>query len=192
MKDKKILIKNLCVAIVVALMGLLLVAGFFIPVIGPTKTQESVSTKYSCCDIIKGMNATKESDLSTEAIEEAWRCISETEGKAGQLVRIVGVLGMINAMIGAAIAICAIASIFLKYNILRFSSMGFCVAAALVSIAMITLICVYLGIITSATYPYSFYYLIHAASFVMLAASLFGGVGSWFLGFFDREAAEQE
>lgn len=192
MKDKKKFIGNICIAIVVALMGALLIASYFIPVLGPTKSQESVSTKYSCCDVIKAMNATKDADLSSEAIEEAWRCISETEGTAGQLVRIVGVLGMINAMIGAAIAICAIASIFLKYNILRVASLGFCVAALLVSIAIITLICVYLGIITTSTYPYSFYYLIHAASFVMLAASLFGGVGSWFLGYFDKEQAKQE
>lgn len=94
---------------------------------------------------------------------------------------------MINAMIGVAILICAVATVFLKYNILRIAALAFAIAALAVSIAMIVMLCSYLGIVTESTHPYAFYYSISAASFVMLGASLFSGAGSWFLGFFNKE-----
>lgn len=192
MKDKATFLKNLGIVIVVALMGILLIASYFIPVIGPSETHKSedVDKSYSCYDVVVAMNATSFDDLSAGQVEAVF-AVSKNEGTAGQLIRVVGVLGMINAMIGAAMLICAVATIFLKTNILRVSALAFGIAAAGVAIAIITLICSYLGIMTEAAHPYSFYYAIHASSFVMLAASLFGGVGAWFLGFFDREKAKQ-
>lgn len=193
MKDKATFWKNMSVVIVVALMGILLIASYFIPVIGPSDVYKDSDTDktYSCYDIVVAMNATSMDDLN-ESQETAIFAISENEGKAGQIVRVVGILGMINAMVGAVILVCAIATVFFKHNILRTSTMAFAISAALVSIAIISLICSYLGIVTESTYPYSFYNSIHASSFVMLAASLFAGVGSWFLGFFDNKKERQE
>lgn len=192
MKDKATFWKNMSIVIVVALLGILLIASYFIPVISPTKMYEAErEVKYSCCDIVNGMNATTLEDVEDPAVYTAWRCVSINEGTAGQLVRVVGVLGMINAMIGAVILICAVATIFFKMNILRLASLGFAIASVAISVAMIAIICVYLGIDVGSV-AYAFYYEIHAASFVMLAASLFAGVGSWFLGFFDKHKAKQE
>lgn len=181
MKNKATFYKNLSIVIVVALMGVLLIASYFIPIMKPSETYrvDGVNKNYSCRDVVVAMNADSLDDLSP-AQNEAFFVVSKTEGKAGQLIRVVGVLGMINAMIGAAILICAVATVFLKYNILR-------IAALAVSIAMIVMLCSYLGIVTESTHPYAFYYSISAASFVMLGASLFSGAGSWFLGFFDKE-----
>lgn len=189
MKNKATFLKNLSIVIVVALMGVLLIASYFIPIMKPSETYrvDGVNKNYSCRDVVVAMNATKQEDLSTSSIQEAFSCISEHEGKAGQLIRVVGVLGMINAMIGVAILICAVATVFLKYNILRIAALAFAIAALAVSIAMIVMLCSYLGIVTESTHPYAFYYSISAASFVMLGASLFSGAGSWFLGFFDKE-----
>ncbi len=185
MKDKATFFKNLSIVIVVALMGVLLIASYFIPIMGAS--EHSRVSSYSCRDVVVAMKAEKQEDLYTTSIQEAHSCISENEGKAGQLIRVVGVLGMINAMIGAAILICAVATVFLKYNILRIAALAFAIAALAVSIAMIVMLCSYLGIVTESTHPYAFYYSISAASFVMLGASLFSGAGSWFLGFFDKE-----
>lgn len=190
MKDKPTFWKNLSIVIVVALLGTLLIASYFIPVIGPSKNREHEDVGYSCYDVVVGMNATSMEEL-TDSQETAVFAISVNEGKAGQLVRVVGVLGLVNAMIGAAMLLCAIASVFLKTNIIRISSIGFAIAGACISICIIALICTYLGMPTSA-YPYSFYNSIHAASFVMLAASLFGGTASWFLDYFGKEKAKQE
>ena len=193
MKNKGNFFKNLSIAIVVALMGALLIASFFIPVIGPSETHknEGVDKNYSCYDVVVAMNATSMEDLSSSQIEAVF-AVSKTEGEAGQLIRVVGVLGMINAMIGVAILICSIATLFLKHNILRLASIGFAISAVCVSIAALAIICSYLGISTEALHPYSFYYSIHASSFVMLAAGLLAGAGSWFLGCFGKEKAKQE
>lgn len=188
MKDKTTFLKNLSIVIVVALMGVLLIASYFIPIMGATKNS-SVSS-YSCRDVVVAMKAENQEDLYTASIQEAHASISENEGTAGQLIRVVGVLGMINAMIGAALLICAIATIFIKSNIFRVSSMAFAVAALCVSIAIIAILCSYLGTSTMLNLPYSYYYSIKAGSFVMMAASLFGGVGSWFLGFFEKSKPE--
>ena len=188
MKNKATFLKNLSIVIVVALMGVLLIASYFIPIMKPSETYrvDGVNKNYSCRDVVVAMNADSLDDLST-AQNEAFFVVSKTEGKAGQLIRVVGVLGMINAMIGAAILICAVATVFLKYNILRIAALAFAIAALAVSIAMIVMLCSYLGIVTESTHPYAFYYSISAASFVMLGACLFCGAGSWFLGFFDKE-----
>lgn len=188
MKNKATFLKNLSIVIVVALMGVLLIASYFIPIMKPSETYrvDGVNKNYSCRDVVVAMNADSLDNLSP-AQNEAFFVVSKTEGKAGQLIRVVGVLGMINAMIGAAILICAVATVFLKYNILRIAALAFAIAALAVSIAMIVMLCSYLGIVTESTHPYAFYYSISAASFVMLGASLFSGTGSWFLGFFDKE-----
>ena len=188
MKNKATFLKNLSIVIVVALMGVLLIASYFIPIMKPSETYrvDGVNKNYSCRDVVVAMNADSLDDLSP-AQNEAFFVVSKTEGKAGQLIRVVGVLGMINAMIGAAILICAVATVFLKYNILRIAALAFAIAALAVSIAMIVMLCSYLGIVTESTHPYAFYYSISAASFEMLGASLFSGAGSWFLGFFDKE-----
>ena len=70
--------------------------------------------------------------------------------------------------------------------------MAFAIAALCVSIAMIAILGSYLGLPTMLELPYSYYYSIMAGSFVMMAASLFGGVGSWFLGFFEKSKPEVE
>lgn len=188
MKNKATFLKNLSIVIVVALMGVLLIASYFIPIMKPSETYrvDGVNKNYSCRDVVVAMNADSLDDLSP-AQNEAFFVVSKTEGKAGQLIRVVGVLGMINAMIGAAILICAVATVFLKYNILRIAALAFAIAALAVLIAMIVMLCSYLGIVTESTHPYAFYYSISAASFVMLGASLFSGAGSWFLGFFNKE-----
>lgn len=188
MKNKATFYKNLSIVIVVALMGVLLIASYFIPIMKPSETYrvDGVNKNYSCRDVVVAMNADSLDNLSP-AQNEAFFVVSKTEGKAGQLIRVVGVLGMINAMIGAAILICAVATVFLKYNILRIAALAFAIAALAVSIAMIVMLCSYLGIVTESTHPYAFYYSISAASFVMLGASLFSSAGSWFLGFFDKE-----
>lgn len=185
MKDKATFYKNLSIVIVVALMGVLLIASYFIPIMGPSKNLSA--SNYSCRDVVVAMNVKTEEDLSSEGIEEAWRIISESEGKAGQLIRVVGVLGMMNAMIGAAMLICAITTIFFKSNIFRIASIAFAIAALCLSISMVAILCAYLAMPTDSSLPYSYYYSIRAGSFVMMAASLFGGVGAWFLGFFDKE-----
>ena len=191
MSNKAIFWKNLSMVIVVVLMGALLIASYFIPVMKPSETYrvDGVDKNYSCRDVVVAMNATDIEDLSTAQVEALF-AVSESEGTAGKLIRVVGVLGMINAMIGAAILICAIATIILRNNnILRVAAIAFAIAALAVSIAMIALICSYLGIVTESTHPYAFYYSVGASSFVMLGASLFAGTGSWFLGFFDRFGA---
>lgn len=184
MKDKAAFFKKLSIVIVVALMGVLLVASYFIPIMGPANKRTSAT--YSCRDVVVAMNAKTQDDLYTENIKEASYIISKSEGKAGELIRVVGVLGLVNAMIGGALIICAIASLFFGGNIFRFSSVAFSVAALCVAISMIALLCVYLGMVTESSYPYSYYYAINAASFVMMGASLFGGFGSWFLNWFDK------
>ena len=178
MKNKATFLKNLSIVIVVALMGVLLIASDFIPIMKPSETYrvDGVNKNYSCRDVVVAMNADSLDDLSP-AQNEAFFVVSKTEGKAGQLIRVVGV----------AIVICAVATVFLKYNILRIAALAFAIAALAVSIAMIVMLCSYLGIVTESTHPYAFYYSISAASFVMLGASLFSGAGSWFLGFFDKE-----
>ena len=120
MKNKATFYKNLSIVIVVALMGVLLIASYFIPIMKPSETYrvDGVNKNYSCRDVVVAMNADSLDDLSP-AQNEAFFVVSKTEGKAGQLIRVVGVLGMINAMIGVAILICAVATVFLKYNILR-------------------------------------------------------------------------
>ena len=188
MKDKATFFKNLSIVIVVALMGALLIASYFIPIMG--SSEHSSVPSYSCRDVVVAMKATKQEDLSTASIQEAWSSISENEGKAGQLLRVVGVLGMINAMIGAALLICAVATIFIKSNLFRVASISFAAAALGVSIAIVAILCSYLGLPTILKLPYSYYYSIKAGSFVMMAASLFGGVGSWFLGFFEKAKPE--
>ena len=190
MKDKTTFLKNLSIVIVVALMGVLLIASYFIPVMGASKNYDTSS--YSCRDVVVAMKAESRDDLYNEAIIAADAGISEYEGKQGKIIRAVGVLGMINAMIGAALLICAIATIFIKGNILRISSIAFAVAALCVSITIIALLCVYLGGLTELQYSYSYYYAIKAGSFVMMAASLFGGTGAWFLGFFNKEKHQTE
>lgn len=190
MKDKATFLKNLSIVIVVALMGVLLIASYFIPIMGAS--EHSRVSSYSCRDVVVAMKAEKQEDLYTTSIQEAHSCISENEGKAGQLIRVAGVLGMINAMIGAALLICAVATIFIKSNLFRVASMAFAIAALCVSIAMIAILGSYLGLPTMLELPYSYYYSIMAGSFVMMAASLFGGVGSWFLGFFEKSKPEVE
>lgn len=190
MKDKATFYKNLSIVIVVALMGALLIASYFIPIMGPSKNL--TASNYSCRDVVVAMNATKKEDLSTSSIQEAFSCISEHEGKAGQLIRVVGVLGMMNAMIGAAMLICALTTIFFKSNIFRIASIAFAVSALCVSIAIIAILCSYLAMPTDSTLPYSYYYAIRAGSFIMMGASLFGGAGAWFLGFFDKEGHNKE
>ena len=169
MKNKATFLKNLSIVIVVALMGVLLIASYFIPIMKPSETYrvDGVNKNYSCRDVVVAMNADSLDDLSP-AQNEAFFVVSKTEGKAGQLIRVVG---MINAMIGVAILICAVATVFLKYNILRIAALAFAIAALAVSIAMIVMLCSYLGIVTESTHPYAFYYSISAASFVMLGAS---------------------
>lgn len=188
MKNKATFLKNLSIVIVVALMGALLIASYFIPIMG--SSEHSSVPSYSCRDVVVAMKATQQEDLSTASIQEAWSSISETEGKAGQLIRVVGVLGMINAMIGAALLICAIATIFIKSNFFRIGCIAFAVAALGISIAMVSILCSYLALPTILKLPYSYYYSINAGSFVMMGASLFGGVGSWFLGFFEKTKPE--
>ena len=141
MKNKATFLKNLSIVIVVALMGVLLIASYFIPIMKPSETYrvDGVNKNYSCRDVVVAMNADSLDDLSP-AQNEAFFVVSKTEGKAGQLIRVVGVLGMINAMIGVAILICAVATVFLKYNILRIAALAFAIAALAVSIAMIVML----------------------------------------------------
>lgn len=191
MKDKSKL-RNLCIVIFVVLMGALLVGSFFLPIIGPSANyaDSSDDKSYSCYDIVVATNADDMNDLTNGQLE-AFYAISTTEGRAGRCMKIVGVLGMIVAMIGAVLAICAICMPLFKTDMLRTVTISFAFAALAVSIAILTIVCIYLGIETASTYPYSYYYAICAAGFVMLGASLFGGAGAWFLGFFDKEKAKQ-
>lgn len=184
MKNKADFFKDLSIVIVVVLLGALLIASFFIPIMGASDHTSIPS--YSCRDVVAAMRAQKTEDLFSDGVNEAFASISEHEGTAGLLIRIVGVIGMANAMIGAALVVCAIATLFIRSNFFRIAAFSFAVAAFVASITMITLLCVYLGIVTTSSLPYSYYYSIRSGAFVMMAASLCSGASAWFLDYFER------
>lgn len=66
MKNKATFLKNLSIVIVVALMGVLLIASYFIPIMKPSETYrvDGVNKNYSCRDVVVAMNADSLDDLS--------------------------------------------------------------------------------------------------------------------------------
>ncbi len=182
----KVGVKNLIIVIVLCLMGALLIAGFFIPIITPSSRYEDFSSSYSCKDLVVANRGDKDYKDMTPEEQEAYKAISDAtskkadQQKAGKIATILGTIGLINCFVGALLIICSVLWLFMAQNMMKMLLIIFGIVGFALSITTITLICVYLGI-PKDTMQYSYFHSIGAGSFISLGVCAAASIAPAFL-----------
>lgn len=181
---KVIFNKSFIFSIIVAVMSALLIACFFIPVIGPSERYRDTNMAgYSCKDIIVAINAnTPEEAANLSASEEkAWFEVNSPAEDGAKMVKVIGIVGLVNAMIGAIMLVVSILSIFYRSAFVSSGLLALYIIGVLASVAIIILMCIYLKMPSGTSGTYSYWYSVSASAFVMLGATLIGGTCSCFI-----------